>query len=88
MHGQTRTFGRERPVEELLIDCHALWYASCMTVQIAVRLPEELIAQLDALVPGAHESRSQAVRRAIEVYLAVAGQRARRRHLRPAAVDG
>ena len=41
-----------------------------MTVQIAVRLPEELISQLDALVPGAHESRSQAVRRAIEVYLA------------------
>jgi Arc/MetJ-type ribon-helix-helix transcriptional regulator len=40
-----------------------------MTVQIAVRLPEDLIAQLDALVPGAHESRSQAVRRAIEVYL-------------------
>ena len=42
-----------------------------MTVQIAVRLPEELIAQLDSLVPGAHESRSQAVRRAIEVYLAL-----------------
>jgi predicted transcriptional regulator len=41
-----------------------------MTVQIAVRLPEELIAQLDALVPSTHESRSQAVRRAIEVYLA------------------
>ncbi|HKN89536.1 MAG TPA: ribbon-helix-helix domain-containing protein [Acidimicrobiia bacterium] len=40
-----------------------------MTVQIAVRLPEELIAQLDALVPDAHASRSQAVRRAIEVYL-------------------
>ena len=37
-----------------------------MTVQIAVRLPEDLISQLDALVPGAHESRSQAVRRAIE----------------------
>ena len=41
-----------------------------MTVQIAVRLPEDLISQLDALVPGAHQSRSQAVRRAIEVYLA------------------
>jgi metal-responsive CopG/Arc/MetJ family transcriptional regulator len=40
-----------------------------MTVQIAVRLPEDLVAQLDALVPGAHESRSQAVRRAIEIYL-------------------
>ena len=41
-----------------------------MTIQIAVRLPEDLVSQLDALVPGAHESRSQAVRRAIEVYLA------------------
>ena len=41
-----------------------------MTVQIAVRLPEELVARLDELVPSAHDSRSQAVRRAIEVYLA------------------
>ncbi len=40
-----------------------------MTVQIAVRLPEDLITALDALVPDAHESRSQAIRRAIEVYL-------------------
>lgn len=40
-----------------------------MTVQIAVRLPEDLLVQLDALVPGAHHSRSQAIRRAIEVYL-------------------
>lgn len=40
-----------------------------MTTQIAVRLPDELVAQLDALVPAAHESRSQAIRRAIEVYL-------------------
>lgn len=47
-----------------------LW---CMTVQIAVRLPEDLIAQLDALVPATHGSRSQAVRRAIEVYLAWLG---------------
>lgn len=50
--------------------CMTYWYAQCMTsVQIAVRLPEDLIARLDDLVPGAHESRSQAVRRAIEVYL-------------------
>ena len=41
------------------------------TVQIAVRLPEELIARLDGLVPAAHESRSQALRRAVEVYLAL-----------------
>jgi len=40
-----------------------------MTIQIAVRLPEDLVTRLDLLVPSAHESRSQAVRRAIEVYL-------------------
>jgi Arc/MetJ-type ribon-helix-helix transcriptional regulator len=40
-----------------------------MTTQIAVRLPEALISQLDALVPGTHDSRSDAVRRSIEVYL-------------------
>lgn len=40
-----------------------------MTTQIAVRLPEELVTQLDALVPGTHESRSDAIRRSIEVYL-------------------
>ena len=40
-----------------------------MTTQLAVRLPEELISQLDALVPGTHPSRSDAVRRSIELYL-------------------
>jgi metal-responsive CopG/Arc/MetJ family transcriptional regulator len=40
-----------------------------MTTQIAVRLPDELISQLDALVPTTHPSRSEAVRRAIELYL-------------------
>lgn len=40
-----------------------------MTTQIAVRLPENLIDQLDGLVPSTHASRSDAVRRAIEVYL-------------------
>lgn len=45
------------------------WYAQCMTIQIAVRLPEELVSRLDGLVPSAHDSRSQAIRRAIEVYL-------------------
>ena len=40
-----------------------------MTTQIAVRLPEALISQLDALVPGTHDSRSDAVRRSIEMYL-------------------
>ncbi len=40
-----------------------------MTSQVAVRLPEELIERLDALVPTTHGSRSEAVRRAIELYL-------------------
>ena len=40
-----------------------------MTLQIAVRLPEQLVSQLDAVVPGTHPSRSDAVRRAIELYL-------------------
>ena len=40
-----------------------------MTTQVAVRLPVELISRLDALVPITHPSRSEAVRRAIELYL-------------------
>jgi Arc/MetJ-type ribon-helix-helix transcriptional regulator len=40
-----------------------------MTTQIAVRLPDELVGQLDTLVPSLHESRSDAVRRSIELYL-------------------
>ena len=40
-----------------------------MTTQIAVRLPDELVSQLDALVPGTHQTRSDAVRRSIELYL-------------------
>jgi Arc/MetJ-type ribon-helix-helix transcriptional regulator len=36
---------------------------------VAVRLPEELISRLDSLVPTTHASRSDAVRRAIELYL-------------------
>jgi metal-responsive CopG/Arc/MetJ family transcriptional regulator len=34
-----------------------------------VRLPDELLNRLDALVPATHDSRSEAVRRAIELYL-------------------
>lgn len=41
-----------------------------MTVQIAVRLPEEVVEGLDRLVPGTHPTRSDAVRRAVETYLA------------------
>ena len=40
-----------------------------MRVQVAVRLPDDLIERLDSLVPATHPSRSDAVRRAIELYL-------------------
>ncbi len=44
-------------------------YAERMTTQIALRLPDDVVAQLDALVPDVHDSRSDAVRRSIELYL-------------------
>lgn len=40
-----------------------------MTTQIAVRLPDHLVEQLDELVTHGHRSRSDAVRRAIELYV-------------------
>jgi Arc/MetJ-type ribon-helix-helix transcriptional regulator len=40
-----------------------------MTTQIAVRLPDDLVRQLDALVPSAHASRSEAIRQSVELYL-------------------
>lgn len=40
-----------------------------MTSQVAVRLPTELLQRLDALVGTAHDSRSSAIRRAIELYV-------------------
>jgi metal-responsive CopG/Arc/MetJ family transcriptional regulator len=40
-----------------------------MTTQLAIRLPDDLIRQLDELVPETHSTRSEAVRCAIEVYL-------------------
>jgi Arc/MetJ-type ribon-helix-helix transcriptional regulator len=40
-----------------------------MTTQIAVRLPDEMVERLDQLVASGHQSRSEAVRRAIELYL-------------------
>lgn len=40
-----------------------------MTTQIAIRLPDELVEQLDALVPTVHATRSDAVRRSIELYV-------------------
>ena len=49
--------------------CLTRWYTQCMTSQVAVRLPEELVEQLDALVPTTHASRSEAVRGAVELDL-------------------
>lgn len=40
-----------------------------MTTQIAIRLPDEIATRLDALVPGVHKTRSDAIRRSIELYL-------------------
>ncbi len=40
-----------------------------MTTQIAVRLPDELVAGLDALVPLTQQTRSSLVRAAIESYV-------------------
>jgi predicted transcriptional regulator len=40
-----------------------------MTTQIALRLPDELVSQLDTLVPRVHATRSDAVRRSIELYV-------------------
>ena len=40
-----------------------------MTTQVAIRLPDELIRQLDDLVPVTHSSRTEAIRRAVELYL-------------------
>jgi metal-responsive CopG/Arc/MetJ family transcriptional regulator len=40
-----------------------------MTAQLAIRLPDDLVRRLDALVPELHATRSEAVRRAIELYL-------------------
>ena len=40
-----------------------------MTTQIAIRLPDELVSQIDTLVPRVHATRSDAVRRSIELYI-------------------
>lgn len=38
-------------------------------VQLAVRVPQALVARLDSLVPGLHRTRAEAVRAAVEDYL-------------------
>ncbi len=50
-------------------NCQTDWYAPRMTTQIAVRLPDELVEQLDRVVSAGIQSRSEAVRRAIELYV-------------------
>ncbi len=40
-----------------------------MTTQIAVRLPDDLVARLDALVPLTQGTRSSLVRAALESYV-------------------
>lgn len=40
-----------------------------MTIQIAVRLPDAMVDQLDQLVSQTGRTRSESVRRAIELYL-------------------
>ncbi|MEX1295409.1 MAG: ribbon-helix-helix domain-containing protein [Candidatus Limnocylindrales bacterium] len=40
-----------------------------MTTQIAIRLPDGLVKELDALVPDTHRTRSEVIRRSIELYL-------------------
>jgi metal-responsive CopG/Arc/MetJ family transcriptional regulator len=39
------------------------------TTQLAIRLPDDLVCRLDAVIPEQHATRSEAIRRAIELYL-------------------
>jgi len=45
------------------------WNTQCMTTQLAIRLPDDLICRLDALISEKHATRSEAIRRAIELHL-------------------
>jgi predicted transcriptional regulator len=44
-------------------------YARCMTTQVAIRLSREQAARLDRAARGLRETRSEVVRRAVELYL-------------------
>jgi Arc/MetJ-type ribon-helix-helix transcriptional regulator len=51
-------------------------YTLCMTTQIAVKLPDELVAAIDALVAdGQYASRSEAFRVGVEALVADARRR-------------
>lgn len=46
------------------------WYTRRMTTrQIAARLPESLVERMDRLVGDLHDSRSEVIRRALDLYL-------------------
>ncbi len=46
------------------------WYAHRMTsIQIAVRLPGDQVERMDRVAKGLHTSRSDVIRRALELYL-------------------
>ena len=40
-----------------------------MTIKVGLSLPEGLVRRLDALIPETHATRSEAVGRAVELYL-------------------
>jgi Arc/MetJ-type ribon-helix-helix transcriptional regulator len=58
------------------VETHPDWYADRMTVQIAVRIPDQLLAGVDRLVSaGGYESRTEVVKAALERLLAEARER-------------
>lgn len=40
-----------------------------MTTQLAIRIADDQLAQIDSMVPRVHDSRTELIRRAIELYL-------------------
>jgi Arc/MetJ-type ribon-helix-helix transcriptional regulator len=52
------------------------WYADRMTIQIAVRIPHQLLAEVDRLVSaGDYDSRTDVVKAALERLMAEARER-------------
>jgi len=52
-----------------LFGCRSVRYTQCMTTLLAIGVPDDLVCRLDALIAGKHSTRSEAIRRAIELYL-------------------